>query len=196
MANHRMKDLRGPDRRNFLRLMGFAGAAFALERSKLLNFLADEGGSALADGATCASVNRSVHVIAGNGSFGWYQLLWPHIAIAQADNPAFAYHSNAANTLFYPGDKMFAYAPEAPWVMQGAPTRPMTAFMSGENETHILTPNKSVNIAGNASLIATVAAIQRAQPVLLPVIGVGAVALGVAPGAPAVATVPTGVAMV
>ena len=29
MANHRLKDLRGPDRRNFLRLMGVAGAAFA-----------------------------------------------------------------------------------------------------------------------------------------------------------------------
>ena len=99
MANYRMKDLRGPDRRNFLRLMGVAGAAFALERSKLLNFLADEGGVALADDAACASVNRSVHISAGNGSYGWYQLLWPHIEIAQADNPSFAYHSDSASTL-------------------------------------------------------------------------------------------------
>src|SRR4029078_7790588 len=151
MANHRMKDLRGPDRRNFLRLMGFAGAAFALERSKLLNFLAEEGGTALADDASCASVNRSVHISAGNGSFGWYQLLWPHIEIAQADNPLFAYHATNATTLFYQGDKMFAYAPEAPWVQNGAPVRPMNAFMAGENETHTLTPSKSNNIANNAS---------------------------------------------
>ena len=196
MANHRLKDLRGSDRRNFLRLMGFAGAALALERSKFLNFLADEGGTALADDAACASVNRSVHISAGNGSFGWYQLLWPHIAIAQADNASFAYHATAATTLFYQGDKMFAYAPEAPWVEMGAPTRPMTAFMSGENETHTLTPNKSDKIASNATLCATVAAIQRAQPVLLPVLGVGTVSLGDAPGAPAVATVPTGDTMV
>lgn len=195
MANHRIKDLRGSDRRNFLRLMGVAGAAFALERSKLLNFISDEGGSAMADEAGCASVNRSVHMVAGNGSFGWYQLLWPHIAIAQADNPTFAYHATAATTLFYQGDKMMAYAPEAPWVVGGVPTRPVTAFMSGKNETHELTP-KSQNVAGNASMLATVAAIQRQQPVLLPVIGVGPVALGVAPGAPAVATVPTGAAMV
>src|SRR5262245_21650026 len=105
MANPRMKDLRGPDRRNFLRLMGVAGAAFALERSKLLNFLADEAGSALADEAGCASVNRSVHVHAGNGSYGWYQLLWPHIEIAQADNASFAYHSDSVSTLLYQGDK-------------------------------------------------------------------------------------------
>lgn len=196
MANPRLKDLKGSDRRNFLRLMGVAGAAFALERSKLLNFIADEGGSALADGAACSTVNRSVHIHAGNGCFGWYQLLWPHVAIAQADNPSFAYHAGSASTLFYTGDKPFAYAPEAPWVAAGAPTRPVTAFMSGENETHTLTPTKSNKVASNATLCGTVAAIQRDQPVLLPVIGVGPVALGDAPGAPAVATVPTGLAMV
>ncbi|MFO0586162.1 MAG: hypothetical protein U0441_01420 [Polyangiaceae bacterium] len=176
--------------------MGFAGAAFAVERSKLLNYLADIGGTALADGAACSTVNRSVHVHAGNGSFGWYQLLWPHVAIAQAGNPGFAYHSTPANTLFYQGDKMMAYAPEAPWVANGAPTRPVTAFMSGENETHTLTPSKSNKVASNATLCGTVAAIQRDQPVLLPVIGVGPTVLGDAPGAPAVATVPTGAAMV
>ncbi len=196
MANPRLKDLRGSDRRNFLRLMGFAGAAFALERSKLLNFIADEGGTALADGAACSTVNRSVHVHAGNGSFGWYQLLWPHVAIAQAGNPSFAYHATPATTLFYQGDKMMAYAPEAPWVVGGVPTRPVTAFMSGENETHTLTPTKSNKIASNATLCGTVASIQRDQPVLLPVIGVGPVVLGDAPGAPAVATVPGGSAMV
>lgn len=194
MANPRLKELRGPDRRNFLRLMGVAGAAFALERSKVLNFIADEGGSALADDAVCSTVNRSVHMVAGNGSFGWYQLLWPHVAIAQAGNPQFAYHESPANTMFHQGDKMFAYAPEAPWQAMDPPLR-MTAFMSGKNETHELTP-KSQNVASNATLCGTVAAIQRAQPVLLPVIGVGPVNLGVAPGAPAVATVPSGAAMV
>jgi len=195
MANPRLKDLRGPDRRNFLRLMGVAGAAFALERSKLLNFIADEGGTALADESTCASVNRSVHIVAGNGSHGWYQLLWPHVAIAQAGNDSFAYHESPANTMFYQGDKMFAYAPEAPWKDAAGPTRPVTAFMSGKNETHEITP-KSQNVAGNATLCGTVAAIQRAMPVLLPVIGVGPVALGTAPGVPAIATVPSGAAMV
>ncbi|MEZ4300006.1 MAG: hypothetical protein R3B70_33970 [Polyangiaceae bacterium] len=37
---------------------------------KLLNFIADEGGSAMADEGACASVNRSVHMVGGNGSFG------------------------------------------------------------------------------------------------------------------------------
>jgi len=45
----------------FLRLVGAAGAAFALERSKVLNYLLDEGGTALAD--SCATCCRSVHII-------------------------------------------------------------------------------------------------------------------------------------
>src|SRR5689334_17316431 len=114
IKNPGMKDLRGDSRRTFLKLIGAAGAGFALERSKVLNYLLDEGGSALADTA-CSTTNRSVHIIGGNGSVAWFQLLWPHIEVAQSNNSAFAYHSfDVPGTLHTPPepDKPFYYAPE------------------------------------------------------------------------------------
>src|SRR3954471_20162598 len=90
--NPGMKDLRGDSRRNFLRLVGAAGAAFGLQRSHVLNYLGDNGGVALADSG-CSTVNKSVHIICGNGSFAWFQLLWPHLDVAASMNPALAYHS-------------------------------------------------------------------------------------------------------
>ena len=56
--DYRLKELRGLKRRNFLRWIGAVGAAVGLERTGLLNFLADSGGSALADGL-CPASNRS-----------------------------------------------------------------------------------------------------------------------------------------
>jgi hypothetical protein len=201
--NGGMKDLRGDSRRTFLKLVGAAGAAFALERSKVLNYLLDEGGTALADPAACAKVCRSVHIIAGNGSFAWFQLLWPHLAVAQTTDPAqqakFSYHSyDVPGTLYDPGgaNKPFYYAPEAPWMSGGVPTRPMTAFMAGKNETHTQTPTTPAVVSGSSSMLATVASIQRSNPVLLPVIGVTPLNFGDAPGAPAIATVPSAQGMI
>lgn len=199
IKNPGMKELRGDSRRTFLKLVGAAGAAFALERSKVLNYLFDEGGSALADTGACAKINRSVHVIGGNGSVAWFQLLWPHLEVAQSGNTNFAYHSfDVAGTLHQPGgaDKPFYYAPEAPWMAGGAPTRPVTAFMAGKNETHTQTPNTPAIVSNNASMLATVASIQRSNPVLLPVIGVTPLNFGDAPGAPAIATVPSAQGMI
>ena len=56
MVDYRLKDLRGPSRRNFLKWFGAAGAAIGLERSKVLNCLIDSGGVALAD--SCSVANR------------------------------------------------------------------------------------------------------------------------------------------
>lgn len=201
IKNPKMRDLRGRDRRTFLRLVGAAAAGMALERSKLLNYLLDEGGSALAD--TCTSTCRSVHIIGGNGSFAWFQLLWPHLDVATTTNTSqqatFAYHSyDVAGTLYTPAapDKPFYYAPEAPWMSGGTPTRPVTAYLAGKNETHTQTPTTPAVVANNASMLATVASIQRANPVLLPVIGVVPLNFGDAPGAPAIATVPSAQGMI
>jgi hypothetical protein len=203
IKNPGMKELRGDSRRTFLKLVGAAGAAFALERSKVLNYLLDEGGSALADTGACAKINRSVHIIGGNGSVAWFQLLWPHLDVAMTTDPAqqskFAYHSyGTPGTLYDPGapNKPFYYAPEAPWVSGGVPTRPVTAFMAGKNETHTQTPNTPAIVSNNASMLATVASIQRSNPVLLPVIGVTPLNFGAAPGAPAIATVPSAQGMI
>jgi hypothetical protein len=203
MSNPRLKDLRGQNRRTFLRLFGVATAAFAIDRTRALNWLFDQGGDALAGPASCSLTNRSVHVIGGNGSFAWFQLLWPHLDVAASNNKALAYHSfDVAGTLHAPGgaDKPFFYAPEAPWMtksMSGStPNRPVTGFMSGANETHTQTPITPAIVSNNSTMLATVASIQRATPCLLPVIGVEPVSFGAAAGAPSIATVPSALGMV
>jgi len=198
MVDPKLQNLRGVSRRRFVRWLGAAGAALAVDRSRLLNFASDSGGVALADGL-CAPTNRSVHIVGGNGSFGWFQLLWPHVEVAQSGNASFAYHSFGVPGVMVPAagaNHDFYYAPEAPWVTNGVPTRPMTAMMSGANETHTQTPTTPAVVASNASMIATAASIQRQVPTLLPVLGVGPVNLGAAPGAPSAANVPSANSMI
>jgi hypothetical protein len=199
MSNPRLKDLRGHNRRTFLRLFGAATAAFALDRTRALNWLFDQGGDALAGPASCSLTNRSVHIIGGNGSFAWFQLLWPHLDVAASGNTNLAYHSfDVPGTLHTPGggNMPFYYAPEAPWMAGTTPMRPVTAFMSGANETHTQTPITPAIVSNNSTMLATVASIQRATPCLVPVIGVEPVSFGAAVGAPSIATVPSALGMV
>jgi len=93
MVDYRLRDLSGPSRRRFIKWMGALGAAVGVERARMLNFFGDAGGAAFADGMSCAGANRSVHVVGGNGSFAWFQLLWPFPQIAQAGSSTFAYHA-------------------------------------------------------------------------------------------------------
>jgi hypothetical protein len=183
MANDRIKNLEGRSRRHFLRWMTTAGALLTLERSKVLDVIADTGGSAMAD-ESCGSSNRSVHLVAGNGGLAWFQLLWPHVAVAAANNPTLAFHAPGSAIKAPDGDtdKPFFFAPETPW--QGLDkTKRISAFMAGRNRQHVLYP-ESPSLDGGASMIAAAAAIQRATPSLVPVIGIGDIVYGAAASAP------------
>ena len=220
MANYKLKEMRGPERRNFLKFMSVAAAGFALDRSKLLNFLADEGGTALAAEA-CAETNRHVGIIAGGGNFCQWTLMWPLPDVAKAMNPTFAYSKigegflhNGDKPYFQsgPGDKPFYYGPDSPFVVAGAPTRPMSAFLVADPVVHHRKPLRQVTIAGalpgntagaddgvaggSVTLFAAIAALQRTTPSILPSIGVAPASMGNAPGAPAFAVVPSADAMV
>jgi len=164
------------------------GAALALDRSKVLDVIADSAGTAMADDAACAATNRSVHFVAGNGGFAWFQLLWPHVDIAKAGNDNFAFHANGQAKDATDTDKPFVYAPESPWQKLGKQKR-ITAFMAGTNQTHTATPGSAATLGNGQSMLAVAAAIQRQTPSLLPVIAVNPVNFGTAPGAPQVATV-------
>jgi hypothetical protein len=183
----RLKDLRGPSRRQFLRWSATVAALLGLERARFLDWLAGSGGNALADTAQCANTSRSVHLVAGNGGFAHFQLIWPHNVIAQSTNDAVAFHALGKATPA-PTDKPMFYAPESPF--QKLPRqKQVSAFMAGSNETHTNTPSSAASLNGGVSMLAAVAAIQQANPTLLPVIGVNPVQFGNAPGAPAIATV-------
>jgi hypothetical protein len=188
MADERLKRLEGTSRRSFLRWTAAAGAALALDRSKVLDVISDTAGTAMADEASCSKTNRSVHLVAGDGGFAWFQLLWPHVAVATSQSGNVAFHATGAAALATDTDKAFYFAPESPW--QGLDrTKRISAFMAGTNQTHTPTPGSAASIGGGQSMLAAVAAIQRATPSLLPVIGVDPLNFGTAPGAPQVATV-------
>ena len=187
MVIESLKNLDGNSRRNFLRFAAAAGAVFALDRAKVLDVISDTAGVAMADNS-CATTMRSIHVVAGNGGFAWFNLLFPHVEIATSNDPNFAFHAKGQAVKATDTDKPFYFAPETPWQKLDKGKR-MTAFMAGQNETHTGTPTSASTLGAGQSMLACVAAIQRATPSLLPVIGVNPIAFGNAAGAPDIATV-------
>jgi hypothetical protein len=187
MVIERLKNLDGSSRRNFLRFTAAAGAVLALDRAKVLDVIADSAGTAMADNA-CAANCRSVHIVAGDGGFSWFQLLWPHVEIATSNDPGFAFHAQGQQVKAKDTDKPFYYAPQSPW--QGLDKgKRISAFMAGTNQTHTPTPMSAASVGAGQSMLAVIAAIQRATPSLLPVIAIDPVNFGTAPGAPDVAKV-------
>lgn len=188
MIDERLKNLEGRSRRNFLRWATAAGAALALDRARVLDVISDSGGSALAEEGSCSNTQRSLHIVAGDGGFAWFQLLWPHVEIARSNNAGFAFHAFGETTKAVDTDKDFEFAPESPWQDMDKGKR-ITAFMAGTNQTHTPTPGSAAQLGGGTSMLAACAAIQRSTPSLLPVIGVDPVNFGAAKGAPDIATV-------
>jgi hypothetical protein len=186
MADPRLKSLRGAGRRQFIKWSTAVAAVLGLERSRYLDVLSDKAGVAMADGASCASTAKSVHLIGDNGGLAWFTQLFPYPDIAQANNPAFAYYANTA-TVATGTTNPLVYSPASPFQTLPA-NRQMTVFVAGTNQTHTKTPTSGLTI-GNNGLIASVSAIQAANPTLLPVMAMNPFVFGSAPGAASPATV-------
>ena len=169
-------------RRSLMKWTVAAGAALGVSRFKVFEVLKKVGGNAMADTAACHPTNRSVHIVAGNGGFAWFQLLWPHNDVAAAHNNSFAFHAPGQEKMAPGTDKPLTWGPQAPW--QSLPAaRQVTAIMCGNNETHTNQPTSSSTLAGN-SIFAVAAALQATNPSVIPVITVADVPFGTAPGAP------------
>jgi len=186
MVDQRIKDLRGNSRRSFLKFASAVGAGLAVSRTDVLNFIADTGGSAMAD--ECVGRNRMVSLIGGNGGFAWFQLLWPHNGVAKSGNGGVAFHAQGKAIEAPDTDRPQMWAPETPWQSLGKRRR-MTAMMAGTNQTHNSTPSSAVDVGGGINVLAAAASLHQSLPSLLPVIGVAPFDFGSAPGAPQVTTV-------
>ncbi len=188
MSDQRLKDLRGRSRRDFLRWSATVAAVLGLERSRFLNVVSDTAGVALADQAACPTTMRSVHLVAGNGGLAWFTQLFPQTDVALNGGPNSAFYALGKAKTAAGTTKPLVYAPDSPFQTLG-PTRQISAFMAGNNETHTSTPQSAATIATGTGMIAAIAAIQQANPTLLPVIGINPITFGTAAGAPGVATV-------
>lgn len=98
-------------RRALIKWTVAGAAALGLPRWKAFEVLGASGGIALADSAACAPTMRSVHIIGGNGGFAWFQLLWPHNAVAAAGSSTFAFHAPGKQVMATGTDKPFTLAP-------------------------------------------------------------------------------------
>jgi hypothetical protein len=182
----RLKALSGTSRRDFFRWVTAASVAVGLDRAGLLNFLNDNGGTAMADTLAASKVMRSFWLRAGTGGFANFQLLWPHVEVAKAGNAAFAFPWAANQVADAATDRPSVTHPGSPFA--GMPkSKQVTAMMWSQNQTHTNVPTGDA--AAGISTIAAMAAIQQAEPTLLPVIAVTPFNFGTAPGAPAAATV-------
>src|SRR5262249_28658071 len=188
-------ELRGASRRDFIRWGIYVGGLLGVRPWRIFEVLEDTGGKALAAQAACLSTNRSVHIVAGNGGQAWFNLLWPHVDVAQSGNDRFAFHAFGEGGLLAGTDKPLYLGPQAPWRSYGI-SKAVTAFMAGTNEGHQQRPISSSTIGTGVGLFAACAALQSSAPTLVPVIGISNLPYGNAPGAPSVATVPSADGMV
>ncbi len=198
--NKPASELRGVDRRDFIKYTVALGAMFGLDRWRVFGVAEDVGGAALADEISCAITNRSVHIVAGAAGFAWFQLLWPHVDVAAGalQNPALAFH-DPANAIAVGGtDQPLILGPQAPWKALD-PKRQVSCFMAGKNEftgQHLDNPTSSSTIDNAKGLFAACATLQGANPTLVPVLSVrtslASMPYGGFAGAPSVVEVASG----
>lgn len=139
----------------------------------------------------------ALHIIAGNGSLAYFQLMWPHVDVVQANNPNHAViEPLSAGHLFAAdgsGNRQWLATSFAPWIDSGgAPMRGMeiSAFVSGLNQTHTSQPTANLLLASDSSNIAGIALYQaESDSFALPLVSVGGGFVGTAPGAPAASNV-------
>lgn len=174
-------------RRALIKWSAAAGAALGVSRSKIFEILERTAGKGVAFAASEAPTMRSVHFIAGNGGLAFTQAFWPHVDIAKAGNANFAWKF-PGQTIDVTGIKnQLALGMDTPW-QSLAPTKQVTCFVMGNNETHTTKPQSTVGLNGN-SIFAVASALQAASPSTIPMIAVGGAVEGTAPGAAVAAAV-------
>src|SRR5215210_7223104 len=93
MVDQRLKELRGTNRRDFLRWSATVAACLGLERARFLNVLNDTAGSAAADVAACLKSMRSISIVDGNGGLSNWTQLFPFAKVIGGANPAFSHYA-------------------------------------------------------------------------------------------------------
>lgn len=197
MAKHpftKREEERHVTRRALIKWSLAAGAALGVSRSKIFDILEGSAGREVAEAASERTVARSVHLVSGAGGFAWFQLLWPHVDVAMANNNNFAWHKPGQASLIAGTHKPLAKGPDTPFANL-SPDRQMTCFTCGTNETHTLQPQSTAQLGG-VNIFSIASALQTGSTSVLPLITVGnsVSAVGAAGGAtPANVTDPDGI---
>jgi hypothetical protein len=177
-------------RRALIKWSVAAGAALGVSRAKIFDILEKSGGKDLAFAAAENATTRSVHIVAGNGGLAWFQLFWPQNDIAAANSTTAAWHKPGLSTVVAGTDNMLTIGPDTPWATLPA-ARQVTCFLCGANETHTNQPQSVTSLNGN-NIFSVASALQASSPSVIPMISIGDVDVGTAPGAARPANVNNG----
>jgi len=193
-TRRRYLDIPNHARRDFIKWSVGMGAALGLRPWKIFEVQESILGPAHAANAAALPALRSVHIVAGNGGLAWFTQLFPFYQIcADTTNSNVSFYMPGQFTEVAPdpntGDQPLRLGPDAPSAL-ATYKKKMTVFTVGKNETHTNAPTSSAAVSGSNALFASAAAIQSAQPTLVPAIAVGMLPFGAAPGAPSLASVP------
>ncbi|MDQ3366505.1 MAG: hypothetical protein M3680_13850 [Myxococcota bacterium] len=167
-------------RRALIKWSVAAGAALGVSRSKIFDVLESTAGKGVAYAAAENLTARSVHIMAGNGGHAWFQLFWPHYDIAEARNPAFAWHRPGMETRVAGTSRPLVIGPDTPWANLPA-ARQVTIFQAGNNETHTGDAVTTTNLNGS-NIYSVASALQAQSPAVIPIVTVAGVDIGTAPG--------------
>jgi hypothetical protein len=179
-------------RRALIKWSVAAGAALGVSRSKIFEILEKHAGKDVAFAASENPTTRSVHIVAGNGGLAWFQLFWPQNDIAPAATAGnnIAWHKPGQQTLVTGTDNKLTIGPDTPWATLPAQNQ-VTVFQCGNNETHTRQPQSVVGLNGS-NIFSVASALQSASPSVIPLITIGDVDVGTAPGASRPANVGSG----
>lgn len=167
-------------RRALIKWSVAAGAALGVSRASVFDILEKTGGKDLAFAASDNAMARSVHVVAGNGGLAWFTLLWPQTEIAMSGSNTFSYHRPGTAQLVQGTAKPLALGQDSPWKNLPA-GRQFTGFVCGSNETHTNQPQSVVGLNG-ANIFSVASALQAGVPSVIPIVTIGDVDVGTAPG--------------
>lgn len=191
-TRRRYIDIPDHARRDFIKWTIGLGAALGLRPWKVFEVQESIVGPAVADSASCSSVNRFVGFVCGNGGHAWNTQLWPHPGQATISGASFYATGQAKPQAVAAGDHAMPLSPDAP-TMAG---KKITGFIAGTNETHTNRPVSATTVATGIGMFAAAAALQTASPTLVPAIAIGQLPYGNAAGAPSVASVANPAGMV
>jgi hypothetical protein len=165
-----------------------AGATLGVSRSRICEVLEKTAGKGVAYAAEDAGAGFSITINAGNGGLSNWQLLWPHVDIAKnsPNRGAIAWAYSAAETVDVPGTNgPLVRGPHTPW-QSVSPTRQISCFMAGANQTHVNNANFALDAR---QMVSVIAALQSTRSSVVPVIGVGTVDYTPTAGGPPLAAV-------
>lgn len=177
-------------RRALIKWSVAAGAALGVSRSKIYEILERTAGKDVAFAASSQPINRTFDIELGNGSLSWMTLFWPLPAIAKAsaNNGQLSWHKPGQAMDVAGTPRPLVIGPDTPWA-DLPPTKQVTAFLCGNNETHANFAQSTTQIGGS-NLLALNSALQAALPAVIPTVTVGqGTTIGTAPGATVAANV-------